>query len=1603
MRIHDEFLADVAAIYIGDPKGSFGSGRLIAPNLILTAGHVVDYPTREDPKRIGWVVVLIRDRDKDGRWSHAHEATVIWRGSGDLDLALLQLIDKKLLEPNLRTEFASYKLVGPVGEIIAAGFPEAWASDAEPTRDYSVSGGLRIASQRGPYAWTVLDADKPDEPQGWKGMSGSAVCRFGADDRLYLFGAVQQIPTNFSSGFLEVARISDAFADAQFCSFLQAALGTAPVLQVFDPTQSPAVLERIRFIEQKVRSFVNEYLVSDKGPVPFGGRDTELRRLDKWLFDPQSAPRMIVTSPAGRGKSALIVRWIKNLQDGGLCGVDGWQLAFVPISARADTSLPENFYRLLSNQLANIIGEPFLPDVAPGRVRDQLVRIAADTTKRVLIVMDGLDEALRESFDPDVLPMPMPKNLRVALSARWQLGDHNSDGWLERLRWNVGTKVETLELEPLDSVGVEEVLFKLGAPVSALAHDPILVKQLAELTEGEPLLLRFYAEDFRTSMAKGARITAADLINLKPGFDSYFEFLFQRQQQIWEGAGLKDQDTQPYYVILSILSFALGPMSGPDILALIERIYGTKGVTSVDILLEPWRRFVYGSGEPDVGYVLIHPKIGDYFQKKLFTAIDVKMRNAFAEWARAHATDLNTGKTQPKDGSYYCLKHLPDHLKDKKVQASPDDFMVMVQNGWRLAWEKFEGGQAGFASAIEAAFARQRKDKANPRLGARWRCALTLSSIHSLGVNIPAKLLLAAAEKEVLTIRQAAHYAELIGYSTDKVQVLAGLAAAVRHNQPLSSDLISSAFASAKAIADPEERARAVATLLPQLTPEQKEQGVLEAQDAVRVIENDTFRVLAIAALAAEIPQSQRNQALNQMLREALTVVGTIEIEENRSTALVKLAHCLPPEWLPEALAVAQRMEHEVQRATSLAGLGLRLTGELLRDALKTAKLMKRNYCRAIALAGLVPGLPPDERLGALTETLESAERIAENYWRSVAVIEFVRHLPAELSRLKDRALLVALDAAKAIEKYDVRLWFMAELAPYMTIEQKREELYNCIQLISGIRREMERSAALSRLAEHLPEEFLGDAASMAKNIDHPYYRSQALASLARRLPAEVVKEALRAVKAIYDRRERASALAALAKYLPIRMRQRALSDALAAAKSIGYEVRRAEALTALSLNLPLREKKVAIREAFAAAVSCVEEHERAHAIASLAPLLPAKLMADAVSATAAIRGEMYRGKALEALVSYLPAELTDAGLAATKTIHNGGYRSNVLVALAPRLPARLLGEAVLSARLIDDLYHRATALTALARRVSVGKRRAMLDEALADANAVENSIFRSKALIGLASYLPRNRKAEAISAAVSAARDIGSEYYRSISLGEASLRVPKDQKLFLLEEALACANSIEDDLYYKMALSELGPHLPVQLADRAIDEANSRIHEDERGAMALIALAPTLPLDLIPKALFVAKSINDAWSKSKAMSILAVRLPSKDRLSALEETMHVIEAVEDEQERSEFLFAIVMSLPHRLHCQAMNVAKSFKSEHWRVDALAKLVAADVVDIVEDKRAILVEIIDLTSDVSRDVALLTITTIARLNFELGGQPLIQDLHLILCDNCSWYP
>jgi len=54
----------------------------------------------------------------------------------------------------------------------------------------------------------------------------------------------------------------------------------------------------------RIRNFMTAYLGTPERPVPFGGRDDALAELDRWLDDP-AVPYLLLTAPAGRGKSEI--------------------------------------------------------------------------------------------------------------------------------------------------------------------------------------------------------------------------------------------------------------------------------------------------------------------------------------------------------------------------------------------------------------------------------------------------------------------------------------------------------------------------------------------------------------------------------------------------------------------------------------------------------------------------------------------------------------------------------------------------------------------------------------------------------------------------------------------------------------------------------------------------------------------------------------------------------------------------------------------------------------------------------------------------------------------------------------------------------------------------------------------------------------------------------------------------------------------------------------------------------------------------------------------------------------------------------------------------
>ena len=636
-------------------------------------------------------------------------------------------------------------------------------------------------------------------------------------------------------------------------------------------------------LASRITRFEDEYLIGESGPVPFGGRQTQLDYLDAWLMDENADPRLLVSAPAGRGKSALLVRWMHSLKQREHIVPNKWQLVFVPVSIRFGTNAPDVHFRLLAEQLAAIASVTLeVPITDPaGFYADQsreLLQQLAEDGVRTLVVLDGLDEALREGTFDTLFPRNPPETLRFLVAARWLAGDHNGEGWLRRLDWPLSHPCngQHLELPPLTNPQIADVLISMGAPVDLIGKDQVLVHRLAELTEGEPLLLRYYAEDLWRKTSDGTAITMADLDHLKPGFGAYFQRWLELQEEHWRSAG-ENIDRDTIDAALAVLAFAKGPLEAKDMLVLIKAT--SPAVTCprrAKSLLWPLRRFVVGDGSRVTPYVLSHPKLGAYLREETFRDQADEIGQGFAAWGQEHVRSLNNGQLSPEQASPYALQFIAQHFGDAQLHAA--DFMMLVEDGWRRAWEHFEGGQRGFSSDVRVAWSRQRSDDIVGNLGAQWRCALTLSSIKSLGYSIPYELIIRCVKEGVLSARQGQHFAELMADDSASVMTSVQLARLSSANAVLSAELAFAAVQLAKAAHDPSSRVDSFGILLDNL-----------------LLPSTNFHPALHESIITEVRPA--------VLTEALAATKTIADEEDRSEALGELAPHLPTSLLKEFLA----------------------------------------------------------------------------------------------------------------------------------------------------------------------------------------------------------------------------------------------------------------------------------------------------------------------------------------------------------------------------------------------------------------------------------------------------------------------------------------------------------------------------------------------------------------------------------------------------------------------------------------------------------------------------------------------------------------------------
>lgn len=429
-------------------------------------------------------------------------------------------------------------------------------------------------------------------------------------------------------------------------------------------------------------------------------------------------------------------RWIETLDTAITC-------VFFPISIRFRTNLAAVIFPTLASRLAVLFGDDprrlntLSAEECAAEITGYLRRALPDG-KRLLLVLDGADEASGWRLGPDLLPSRVPPSTRILVSARSLAGDPDGAKWRQQLGWDRPDQTESLSLGPLSQSEVASAIARKSDTAEVPAK---LVIDLHRVSEGDPLLVQLYVMRLWASVDDAAYLDQEELHSIAPGIDAFFERWWQDQEALWEGDRSVHRETMHH--LLQVLACALGPLYQKDLLALMS---GDTPLTprALEEGIKPLRRLIVGDGAHQ-GYVFSHPRLADFFREKARKYGELDAANAmFIRWGESTLDAVKRADIAPADVPHYLIQHFRLHLE--RVDGCFAHAETLLSLDWLAIWQQIErGSYVGFLADVDAVYAavrRENEDRVNSgrggaRIALELRCALMRSSILSTAGAVP--------------------------------------------------------------------------------------------------------------------------------------------------------------------------------------------------------------------------------------------------------------------------------------------------------------------------------------------------------------------------------------------------------------------------------------------------------------------------------------------------------------------------------------------------------------------------------------------------------------------------------------------------------------------------------------------------------------------------------------------------------------------------------------------------------------------------------------------------------------------------------------------------
>ena len=608
--------------------------------------------------------------------------------------------------------------------------------------------------------------------------------------------------------------------------------------------------------------------------------------------------------------------------------------------------------------------------------------------QKLLIILDGLDEVAGWEIGADLFPANINDHLKIVIAARSLAEDSQNRYWLSRLGWDRPGYATQKFLDLLDVDGVRDVLFKMGDPLAKLSFSYDIYEKLHELSKGDPLLLRLYVESLLEKDEDVAALTPQDLLNLNPGFTSYFDRWFDDQRKIWTEqykAGIitknefdMDQGVKDFF---RILSFAKSPLT-------IDDIYGIgfqkfKDQDEIRKVVKYINRFVVGDGIEN-GFVFSHPRLGYYFANQLSTIEQDEYKRLFFDYCDQFFDLLKNGIVEPQDVSPYVIKNYSVHLKEKETDR--EKFYALMCKEWLKAWEWLDGTPSGFLNDVDIAW-KKAIEEGNHGISKQVLFSLCFSSFSEVIGNIPSDLFEECIVNNIINPQLGLFYISHEKDSKDKI------------------DKIKKIF--------------------PYIFDENQKEELYEM--SLRFYKNlyGSKREWILKELAP-ITSFKR---MEQMMSQACLLSSSINLE--KYYIIKYFAPFLPKELFINAINLIDGCEEEYFKAHMLSALCPYMPPETIKHAWKIVNSIENLNDKVDAFIGVVPYLTDDLK----SEALLLSFHIDDSYYHMKTFESVAKYLPKEL-------IHVSLDFIKKEDEQYYRIQDYLKFVSYLDEEQLWEILH---------------------------------------------------------------------------------------------------------------------------------------------------------------------------------------------------------------------------------------------------------------------------------------------------------------------------------------------------------------------------------------------------------------------------------------------------------------------------------------------------------------------------------------------------------------------------------